>query len=176
MYNSEKQLTTRVSKIAYEETFMNVDTPDKSFDPQIGYRFAYPSQWQDNPSAKKVIGLRSLSITPTSHSMTLKIRVFTSAVTGAYDADTDLYANQLGDNINITFSVSKDHDLEHVFALIVQEFENEFDTPATDPVTTNTYLPRFGYEFDAKKDNKLEMYVRNTGGTAVAATSTRSRL
>ena len=73
MYNTEKQATTRASKIAFEECFMSIDSPDKSFDPSIGYRFPYPAQWLSNPSAKKMIGIRSLNVTPSSHVMAFQI-------------------------------------------------------------------------------------------------------
>ena len=150
MYNSEKQLTTRVSKIAYEETFMNVDTPDTSFDPQIGYRFPYPSQWQDNPSAKKVIGLRSLKITPTTHSISLILQVYTN----------DNPPVQIGSDLRLSYGVLKNDGLESIMNDIAADVETTFlntiDVGGTD------YLVRFDYAFDADDNNSLTMIVNNT--------------
>jgi hypothetical protein len=75
MYKTEKQFENNASKLTIEETFMNIDSPDTSFDPYIGYRFHYPIQFTSNPSNQKMIGLRSLNITPSSHSFVLTLDI-----------------------------------------------------------------------------------------------------
>lgn len=151
MFNTEKQSTTRASKISIEETFMNCDTSDTNFDPSIGYRFPYPQNWLSNPSQQKMIGLRSLEITPSSHMILMNISVYTMADTLIPPSD-NLFAVPL--NLIITHT----SDLELIFKYISEQFVDAFYTPVT--VGNTTYLPRFSYGYDAAT-GKIQMIVRD---------------
>ena len=76
MLKAENRIHSTTSKITYEETFMKFDTRDTNPDPISGINFDYPSHWAQNRSEKKMIGIRSLRVIPTSHVIRLKLYVY----------------------------------------------------------------------------------------------------
>ena len=60
-----------------EEIFTNVDVIRSiNYDRNLGYTFEYPRQWLDNNSGEKMIGVRRLELTPTSHIFELCLRFY----------------------------------------------------------------------------------------------------
>ena len=124
MFNSEKQFTSRASKISFEETFMNIDTPDISFDPSVGYRFGYPSHWLSNPSERKMIGLRSLHVTPSPHIFFGEFNIY---------LDVNPYTN-IG-SIELNYSVTQSNNLEEIIALLSRDILESQFIKTEDPLT-----------------------------------------
>ena len=141
MFNSEKQFTTRASKISFEETFMNVDTPDVSFDPSIGYRFGYPQNWLANPSEKKMIGLRSLRVTPSSHRIELYLNIHDTPIP-AEDNPIAVY--------DVIWSITANNNLEEMLHNLINIVQ---------PYNGRDF--KFSYSFDPTYGN-LSMYVEET--------------
>ena len=68
MYKTERQFTTRASEYTIEEVYTNLDIPEnEQYIPSEGYAFRYPQRWLNDPSQKKVVGIRRLRITPPRH-------------------------------------------------------------------------------------------------------------
>ena len=60
-----------------EEIYTNVDVVKSIiYDRNLGYTFEYPRQWLDNNSGEKMIGVRRLELTPTSHIFDLCFRFY----------------------------------------------------------------------------------------------------
>ena len=152
MFKSEKQFTLRASKIALEETFMNIDTPDTSFDPFTGYRFGYPQNWLANPSEQKMIGLRSLKITPSSHMILLNLNITTPALDPIPSSVT------ADDSIPLNWLITKNDTLEVIFQNLADLVARAYPEPVT--VEAVQYLPRFNYGYD-QSTGQLQMIVRD---------------
>jgi hypothetical protein len=144
MFNSEKQFTNRASKISFEETFMNVDTPDLSFSPSTGYRFGYPSDWLSNPSQRKMIGLRSLKITPSSHTLDFYISVKNIGETVTYITK------------NIYWSITAENKLYEMLHILNSQLREPFTLDPDPTPESPTYYISFEYQYDPKT-GKLEM-------------------
>ena len=147
MFNSEKQFTSRASKIAFEETFMSIDSPDTSFDPSIGYRFGYPQHWLSDPSQKKMIGIRSLYVTPTSHTIELFLNI--------YEDDDDPVTGPVSIHAyDVIWSITQYNNLEEMLHLLVG-----IVVPVEIEATTRNF--KFVYSFDQTTGN-LSMRIIET--------------
>ena len=149
MFNSEKQFTARASKISFEETFMNVDTPDLSFNPSTGYRFGYPSDWLSNPSQRKMIGLRSLRVTPSSHIVELYLNV--------YDSDPVVDPESVW-AYDVIWSITENNSLEEMLSNLVNIVKPVNTGTEQAPVIRNF---KFSYSYDRTRGD-LSMSVIET--------------
>ena len=76
MYKTKKRFNNSVSRLPIEENYTNLDIdPYEVINPQVGHTFRYPQRWLESPSQKKVIGIRRLDITPSSHVLSLLFSV-----------------------------------------------------------------------------------------------------
>ena len=80
MFKPEMKSRMVASKLAFEETFMKMDSSDTSPNAYTGISFNYPAHWASNNSDQKMIGLRSLRVTPSSHVMRFLVTVYDSNV------------------------------------------------------------------------------------------------
>ena len=81
MLVSERQHTERSSQLPIEEIYTNHDiNPHLQHDKTTGYNFDFPSKWANADSTNKVIALRKLNITPTSHSFNMALRIYKQEV------------------------------------------------------------------------------------------------
>ena len=152
MFKSEKQFTQRASKIAFEETFMRVDTPDTSFDSSVGYRFSYPQHWLSNPSEQKMIGLRSLRVTPTHHVIMLNLEIFKFII----DDYVRIESEVTGEHVPLNIIVTASTDLETVCKYISDQISYAFPTK-----TVSGILPRFNYGYNPST-GRLDFIIQNT--------------
>lgn len=74
MIPTEKQLSTKATTDSFDEIYTNFDlSVNDTYRPDLGYPFDYPTRWLNDPSMNKRIAIRRLSVTPSSHSFTLKV-------------------------------------------------------------------------------------------------------
>jgi len=76
MFKPELKSRMVASKLAFEETYMKMDSSDTSPNAYTGISFNYPAHWASNNSDQKMIGLRSLRVTPTAHVLSFLISVY----------------------------------------------------------------------------------------------------
>ena len=164
MLKTDRKYTNQASKIMFEESFMRADSRDSYNDAYTGINFDYPIQFASNKSAKKMIGLRNLSIIPTIHTIRLLVQM--------YQADGE---TPIGDDCDIDWTITEKNNLEealHQFTTIDPNeagysFGYSFN-PSTGQVQifgynisdTKTHLPiEFtDPEYDDTKTTPQEMY------------------
>ena len=109
MLKPDRKYTNQASKIMFEESFMRADSRDTYNDASTGINFDYPIQFASNKSAKKMIGLRNLSITPTIHTIRLYVQM--------YLADG---LTTIGDDCDIEWTISEANNLEEILHLFTE--------------------------------------------------------
>lgn len=73
MYATENQLNTKASDCAIEEVYTNNEIiVNEEFNPNIGYLFYYPYRFTSDPAQLKAVGIRRLSIVPSTHALYYK--------------------------------------------------------------------------------------------------------
>lgn len=91
MFANERQMSDRASVLPIEEIYTDAEVNlETDYDRSTGFTFDYPMRWLNDSSQYKRIGIRKLSVTPSSHVFTVGLRLYT--VLGDY-SNTGVWGN-----------------------------------------------------------------------------------
>ena len=102
MLKPDRKYNGQASKIMFEESYMRTDSRNTFNDASTGIDFDFPLQFASNKSGKKMIGLRNLSVIPTTHTIKLLVQL--------YDSDDVPF----GDNIAMNWTITEKNNLEEM--------------------------------------------------------------
>jgi hypothetical protein len=78
MLANERQMSDRASVLPIEEIYTDAEVNlETDYDRSTGFTFDYPMRWLNDTSQYKRIGIRKLSVTPSSHVFTVGLRLYT---------------------------------------------------------------------------------------------------
>ena len=126
MFKPEIKSRMVASKLAFEETYMKMDSSDTSPNAYTGINFQYPALWASNNSDQKMIGLRSLRVIPSSHVLRFAISVYDDAAK----------TTTITDNQEFVWSITEFNTLEEFLDILTR---NTLTSSTDDPIMRYTY-------------------------------------